>query len=238
MATGFEGYWRNAEAEQARVKNGWYWTGDLGYRDEDDFFYFGGRDYDWLRVDGENFASAPVEGILQRHPDVVLASVYAVPDTVVGDQVMATLLLREGRAFDPDGLRRVPGRRGGPRHQVGAPLRAGDRQAARDGHHQGASSGSCATRRGTATSRCGGARPRTPPTAGSTRPTSRSSTGPSPSADGPEPLGRPVDGAACVGRPRDAGRAASTHRRAATGTTGTARRGRGRRSTRSAPPVR
>ncbi|HEY5110562.1 MAG TPA: AMP-binding protein [Acidimicrobiales bacterium] len=103
-ATGFEGYWRNAEAEAARVKNGWYWTGDLAYRDEDDFFYFAGRDYDWLRVDGENFASAPVEGILQRHPDVVLASVYAVPDTVVGDQVMATVLLHEGRSFDPDGF--------------------------------------------------------------------------------------------------------------------------------------
>ena len=103
-ATGFEGYWRNAEAEAARVKNGWYWTGDLAYRDEDDFFYFAGRDYDWLRVDGENFASAPVEGILQRHPDVLLASVYAVPDTVVGDQVMATVLLHEGRSFDPGGF--------------------------------------------------------------------------------------------------------------------------------------
>ena len=102
--TGFEGYWRNDEAERARLKNGWYWTGDLAYRDEEDFFYFGGRDYDWLRVDGENFASAPVEGILQRHPDVVLASVYAVPDTVVGDQVMATLLLHDGRRFDPDGF--------------------------------------------------------------------------------------------------------------------------------------
>ena len=101
---GFEGYWRNADAEAARVKNGWYWTGDLAYRDADDFFYFGGRDYDWLRVDGENFASAPVEEILQRHPDVILASVYAVPDTVVGDQVMATLLLHAGRTFDPDGF--------------------------------------------------------------------------------------------------------------------------------------
>ncbi len=99
-ATGFEGYWRNAEAEAARVRNGWYWTGDLAYRDENDFFYFGGRDYDWLRVDGENFAAAPVEELLQRHPDVVLASVYAVPDTVVGDQVMATLLLRPGTSFD------------------------------------------------------------------------------------------------------------------------------------------
>jgi fatty-acyl-CoA synthase len=99
--SGFEGYWHNADAEAARVRNGWYWTGDLAYRDEDDFFYFGGRDFDWLRVDGENFAAAPVEGILQRHPDVVLASVYAVPDTVVGDQVMATLLLRPGATFDP-----------------------------------------------------------------------------------------------------------------------------------------
>jgi fatty-acyl-CoA synthase len=99
--TGFEGYWRNTEAEAARVRNGWYWTGDLAYRDENDFFYFGGRDFDWLRVDGENFAAAPVEEVLQRHPDVVLASVYAVPDTVVGDQVMATLLLRPGTSFDP-----------------------------------------------------------------------------------------------------------------------------------------
>lgn len=100
-ATGFEGYWRNDDAERARVKNGWYWTGDLAYRDADDFFYFAGRDYDWLRVDGENFAAAPVEAILQRHPDVVLASVYAVPDTVVGDQVMTTLLLLPGASFDP-----------------------------------------------------------------------------------------------------------------------------------------
>jgi fatty-acyl-CoA synthase len=101
---GFEGYWRNADADAARVRNGWYWTGDLAYRDEDDFFYFAGRDFDWLRVDGENFAAAPVEGVLQRHPDVVLASVYAVPDTVVGDQVMATLLLRPGATFDPEGF--------------------------------------------------------------------------------------------------------------------------------------
>ena len=101
-AAGFEGYWRNADAEANRVRNGWYWTGDLAYRDENDFFYFAGRDFDWLRVDGENFAAAPVEEILQRHPMVILASVYAVEDTVVGDQVMATLLVTEGSRFDPE----------------------------------------------------------------------------------------------------------------------------------------
>jgi fatty-acyl-CoA synthase len=91
---GFEGYWRNEDAERSRLKEGWYWTGDLAYRDEAGFFYFAGRDHDWLRVDGENFASAPIERILQRHPDVVLAAVYAVPDPVVGDQVMAAVQLR------------------------------------------------------------------------------------------------------------------------------------------------
>jgi fatty-acyl-CoA synthase len=102
---GFEGYWRNDDAERARLREGWYWTGDLAYRDEAGFFYFAGRDHDWLRVDGENFASAPIERILQRHPDVVLAAVYAVPDPVVGDQVMAAVQLRPGLdGLDPASL--------------------------------------------------------------------------------------------------------------------------------------
>jgi fatty-acyl-CoA synthase len=100
-AAGFEGYWRNEEAERARVHDGWYWTGDLGYIDEAGFVYFAGRTDDWLRVDGENFAAAPVARIIERHPDVVLCAVYAVPDPVTGDQVMAALQLVEGAAFDP-----------------------------------------------------------------------------------------------------------------------------------------
>ncbi len=102
---GFEGYWRNDEAQHARLREGWYWTGDLAYRDEKGFFYFAGRDHDWLRVDGENFASAPIERIMQRHPDVALAAVYAVPDPVVGDQVMVAVQLRPGLdALDGDEL--------------------------------------------------------------------------------------------------------------------------------------
>jgi fatty-acyl-CoA synthase len=99
-AASFEGYWDNADAELARSRNGWYWTGDLAYRDEQGFFYFAGRADDWLRVDGENFAAAPVARILERHPDVVLAAVYAVPDTIVGDQVMAALQLHPDATFD------------------------------------------------------------------------------------------------------------------------------------------
>jgi fatty-acyl-CoA synthase len=101
-AAGFEGYYNNAEADAQRIRDGWYWTGDLGYRDENGVFYFAGRSSDWLRVDSENFGAAPVERILFRHPDVVMAAVYAVPDPHGGDQVMAALELRDGAEFDPD----------------------------------------------------------------------------------------------------------------------------------------
>ena len=65
-AQGFEGYWKNEEAIRERYRDGAYWTGDLAYRDENGFFYFAGRSADWIRVDGENFAAAPVERILLR----------------------------------------------------------------------------------------------------------------------------------------------------------------------------
>jgi fatty-acyl-CoA synthase len=102
IGQGFEGYYKNDEANEQRMRNGWYWSGDLGYRDKDGFFYFAGRDFEWLRVDGENFAAAPIEAIVMRYPGVVLAAVYAVPDTEVGDQVMAALQLNDPDSFDPE----------------------------------------------------------------------------------------------------------------------------------------
>jgi len=97
----FEGYYNNDEANRARLRDGMYWTGDLAYRDAEGWVYFAGRDFEWLRVDGENFSAAPVERILARYPGVVLAAVYAVPDEEVGDQVMAALELRDVDGFDP-----------------------------------------------------------------------------------------------------------------------------------------
>jgi len=100
----FEGYYRNEEAMAATTRNGWYWSGDLGYVDENDWVYFAGRTSDWLRVDGENFPAAPIEAIVARHPDVMLASVYGVPDVDAGDQIMVALVLRDGTPFDPAGF--------------------------------------------------------------------------------------------------------------------------------------
>ncbi|WP_371529031.1 long-chain-fatty-acid--CoA ligase [Streptomyces sp. NBC_01283] len=97
----FEGYWRNAEADAARLRDGWYWTGDLFYRDAEGFLYFAGRTDDRLRVDSENLAAAMIENILARWEGAAAVAVYAVPDPVAGDQVMAALAPRAGAEFDP-----------------------------------------------------------------------------------------------------------------------------------------
>jgi acyl-CoA synthetase (AMP-forming)/AMP-acid ligase II len=97
----FEGYYNNDAANAASTRNGWYWSGDLGYVDQAGFLYFAGRNADWIRVDGENFPAGPIENALARHPDVLFVAVYGVPDATAGDQVMASLVLREGASFDP-----------------------------------------------------------------------------------------------------------------------------------------
>ena len=97
----FEGYYANPEADAERGRDGWYWSGDLGYRDDDGIFYFAGRSADWLRVDGENFSAAPVERILGRFPGVAAVVVYAVPDSQTADQVMAAVEFDTGTGFDP-----------------------------------------------------------------------------------------------------------------------------------------
>lgn len=98
----FAGYYRDPTAEAERMRGGMYWSGDLAYRDADGFVYFAGRTADWLRVDGENLAAAPIERILLRHPAVSEAAVYAVPDPSVGDQVMAAVVVQGD--LDPVGL--------------------------------------------------------------------------------------------------------------------------------------
>lgn len=98
----FEGYYKNDAADADRIRNGWYWTGDLGYLDADGFIYFAGRRGDWIRVDSENTSALAVERVLRRHPDVIAAGVYAVPDPRSGDQVMAAIEVADPAAFDAD----------------------------------------------------------------------------------------------------------------------------------------
>jgi fatty-acyl-CoA synthase len=98
----FAGYYNDREATDARVHHGMFWSGDLAYRDADGWIYFAGRSGDWLRVDGENLTTAPIERILQRLPAVNHVAVYAVPDEHVGDQVMAAIVLQDNADLAPE----------------------------------------------------------------------------------------------------------------------------------------
>jgi fatty-acyl-CoA synthase len=102
----FRGYYRDPQAEAERMRGGVYHSGDLAYRDENGYAYFAGRLGDWMRVDGENLGTAPIERILMRYPGVTEAVVYPIPDPAVGDQVMAALVFPEDTVFDPEAFTR------------------------------------------------------------------------------------------------------------------------------------
>ena len=97
----FAGYYNDPEATDARLRQGMFWSGDLAYRDADGWIYFAGRSGDWLRVDGENMTTAPIERILQRLTPISQVAVYAVPDEHVGDQVMAAIILQDDAELTP-----------------------------------------------------------------------------------------------------------------------------------------
>ena len=100
----FRGYYKDPAAEAERMAGGVYHSGDLAYLDEAGFVYFAGRLGDWMRVDGENLGTAPIERVLMRYPGVTEVAVYGIPDTV-GDRVMAALVVPEGTGFDPGAFR-------------------------------------------------------------------------------------------------------------------------------------
>jgi fatty-acyl-CoA synthase len=100
----FSGYYNDSAANDERMRHGMYWSGDLAYRDADGWIYLAGRTADWMRVDGENLAAAPIERVLQRLPAINRVAVYAVPDESVGDQVMAAIVLRDDATLEPGEL--------------------------------------------------------------------------------------------------------------------------------------
>jgi fatty-acyl-CoA synthase len=100
----FSGYYNDDDATDDRMRHGMYWSGDLAYRDADGWIYLAGRTGDWMRVDGENMAAAPIERILSRSPDINRVAVYAVPDERVGDQVMAAVVLNDHASLTPAGF--------------------------------------------------------------------------------------------------------------------------------------
>jgi long-chain acyl-CoA synthetase len=100
-----QGYWNKPEQTAAALKQGCYWTGDLGQMDEEGFLFLVDRSKDMIVTGGENVYSTEVEEVLYRHPAVLEAAVFGVPDDRWGEAVHAVVVPRPGsERLDPAGL--------------------------------------------------------------------------------------------------------------------------------------
>ena len=102
----FIGYRNQPEATAAVLRDGWYHTGDAGYRDpKDGLYYIIDRVKDMIVTGGENVYSAEVEQVLQKHPAVAMSAVIAAPDPQWGEKVTAVVVLKKGASASEDELR-------------------------------------------------------------------------------------------------------------------------------------
>ncbi len=90
------GYWQNPSATEKAVRNGWFYTGDMGYYDEQGFIYIADRKKDMIITGGENVYPKEVEEVLYRHPAVSEAAVIGLPDEYWIERVHALVILRQG----------------------------------------------------------------------------------------------------------------------------------------------
>jgi len=91
------GYWRDQEKTQQTIdKEGWVHTGDIGYMDEDGYFYLSGRATDMIIRGGENISPEEVENVLYSHPKIEEAAVIGVPDEEWGEEPRAIVVLKRG----------------------------------------------------------------------------------------------------------------------------------------------
>lgn len=98
------GYLNAPEATAEAWRNGWFHTGDLFYRDEEDNYFFVDRLKDMIRRRGENISSFEVEAEIISHPDVREVAAVAVPGDGGEDEVLAVIALVDGAKMDPTGL--------------------------------------------------------------------------------------------------------------------------------------
>ena len=92
----FKGYFKNDEATKHAFRNGWFHTGDIGYKDADGFFYIADRKSDMIIRGGENIYPREIDELLYTHPSIESAAVIGVPDELYGEEVVAFVVLKDG----------------------------------------------------------------------------------------------------------------------------------------------
>jgi long-chain acyl-CoA synthetase len=95
-----KGYFKSPEATEIAFRNGWFHTGDIGYRDQDGFFYIVDRKSDMIIRGGENIYPREIDEVLYQHPAVAAAATIGVPDPLYGEEVAAFIVLKDGMKVD------------------------------------------------------------------------------------------------------------------------------------------
>ena len=99
-----KGYYKNERATAEAFRNGWFHTGDIGYRDADGFFYIVDRKSDMIIRGGENIYPREIDEVLYQHPDVAAAATVGAPDPLYGEEVAAFVVLKQGRDANEEEL--------------------------------------------------------------------------------------------------------------------------------------
>lgn len=102
--TVMKGYWNLPEETATTMKNGWLYTGDIGYMDADGYFYITARKKDIIIRGGENVSPVEVEDTLLQHPAVLEAGVVGIPDAVYGEEIRAFVVVRPDERVSEDEL--------------------------------------------------------------------------------------------------------------------------------------
>jgi long-chain acyl-CoA synthetase len=93
-------YYNNPEATQKTLQNGWLRTGDLGYKDQDGYYFIVGRKKEMIIRGGENIYPREIEEVLYELPDVQDCAVVGLPDKKYGEEVAAFIILKGGSSAD------------------------------------------------------------------------------------------------------------------------------------------
>jgi len=98
------GYWRKPDETKEAIRDGWLYTGDMGYYDEKGFIYIADRKKDMIITGGENVYPREVEDVLYRHPAVEEVAVIGVPDAYWVERVHALVVLRANTQATEDDI--------------------------------------------------------------------------------------------------------------------------------------
>jgi long-chain acyl-CoA synthetase len=98
------GYWNRAADTAQAIRDGWFYTGDIGRMDAEGYLYVEDRLKDMIIVGGSNVYSTEVENVLLQHAAVSEAAVFGIADAVLGERVKAAVVLKAGRSATEEEL--------------------------------------------------------------------------------------------------------------------------------------